>query len=302
LAALAGVAVIVLFLGTAPVSAATPIGVAFTPITNCGASTFIQSTSPGGSYAAPFSGVITSWSYQADATPPSLLRLKVARSAGGDSFLVVGQSDLQMPDASVPNPFPTRISVQAGDVIGLYQSELSQCGIAAVGFSSHQVTGTDVQPSDMPVTFTPGGAFQLDIGAAIEPDADQDGFGDETQDNCLGTAGAANGCPSTVAIPPSPTSPTSPTCDGRQASILGTEGADQLSGTPQADVIAGLGGNDKLSGLAGNDVICGGTGRDTLKGGKGNDKLLGDAGKDTLTGGPDNDKLKGGAGKDKQIQ
>src|SRR5262245_5685690 len=166
------------------VSAATPIGEAFAPLTGCGASTFIQSTSPGGSYAAPISGVITSWSYQADATPPSQLRLKVARLVSVNDFLVVGQSDLEMPAASAPNTFSTRISAQAGDVIGLFQTQppatSRKCGITSqTGFLDHLVPGTDVQPSLMPVTFNPGSDFKLDIAAAIEPDADQDGFGDE---------------------------------------------------------------------------------------------------------------------------
>ena len=106
-----------------------------------------------------------------------------------------------------------------------------------------------------------------------------------------------------VPSPPAPpASPTPSTCNGKTATIVGTEGGDQLSGTPAADVIAALGGNDKVSGQAGNDTICGGAGKDTLKGGKGNDKLFGEAGKDTLKGGPGKDKLKGGAGKDKQLQ
>jgi hypothetical protein len=118
----------------------------------------------------------------------------------------------------------------------------------------------------------------------------------------------------------SPAPPAPPTCRGEQATVVGTDGADQIGGTPGADVIVGLGGNDKLSGLAGNDLICGAKGNDTLKGGagndqlsgqkgndklygqKGNDKLSGKAGNDTLKGGPGKDTLKGGAGKDKQVQ
>ena len=91
-------------------------------------------------------------------------------------------------------------------------------------------------------------------------------------------------------------------CKGMQATMIGTDKGDKITGTSSADVIVGLAGNDKLSGLAGNDVICGGPGKDTLNGAKGNDKLLGDAGKDTLNGGPGKDKLKGGPGKDTQIQ
>jgi hypothetical protein len=125
--------------------------------------------------------------------------------------------------------------------------------------------------------------------------------------------------------PPSPTcgaasAPPSASCRGKQATIVGTDGADRITGTPGADVIAALGGKDRLSGLAGNDVICGAKGDDALKGGagndqlsgqkgndklygqEGNDKLSGKAGKDTLKGGPGKDILKGGAGKDKQVQ
>jgi tripartite motif-containing protein 71 len=105
-----------------------------------------------------------------------------------------------------------------------------------------------------------------------------------------------------VAPPPSPPTVPNPTCQGVQAGIVGTGGADQIRGTPYADVIVGLGGNDKLSGLGGNDVICGGDGKDALKGGTGDDQLYGEAGKDTLKGGPGTDQLKGGTGKDKQVQ
>jgi Ca2+-binding RTX toxin-like protein len=125
----------------------------------------------------------------------------------------------------------------------------------------------------------------------------------------LSITDAANGSPHTIALsgtgaasPTTPPAATAETCNGKPATITGTQGPDQLSGTPAADVIAALGGNDKVSGLAGNDTICGGSGKDTLNGGKGNDKLYGEAGKDTLKGGPGKDKLNGGPGRDKQIQ
>jgi len=57
----------------------------------------------------------------------------------------------------------------------------------------------DPSPGDTK-TFTPLDGQLLDVSATLEPDADNDGFGDETQDKCIGTAGTANGCPSTVAI------------------------------------------------------------------------------------------------------
>jgi CSLREA domain-containing protein len=100
---------------------------------------------------------------------------------------------------------------------------------------------------------------------------------------------------------PSPSSPTAPNCQGRTATIVGTDGAETLKGTPNADVIASLGGNDKVSALAGNDRVCAGAGKDKVSGGKGTDRLNGEGGKDRLAGGGGNDRLKGGKGGDTLI-
>jgi Ca2+-binding RTX toxin-like protein len=60
-------------------------------------------------------------------------------------------------------------------------------------------------------------------------------------------------------------------CDGRIATLVGSEDADILNGTPGADVMAGLGGDDIIKGAAGDDHICGGAGADTILGGPGSD-------------------------------
>ena len=87
-------------------------------------------------------------------------------------------------------------------------------------------------------------------------------------------------------------------CAGRPATILGSAGDDELTGTGRADVIVGLGGNDTISGLGGNDVICGGAGSDLINGGSGNDRILGGSGSDVLRGAKGSDTIFGGAGKD----
>jgi Ca2+-binding RTX toxin-like protein len=87
-------------------------------------------------------------------------------------------------------------------------------------------------------------------------------------------------------------------CDGRVASIGGTDGHDLITGTPGADVIAAGSGRDTVDGRGGNDVICGGPGRDTLIGGRGADALHGGDGSDQLRGGRRRDSLYGGAGAD----
>ena len=69
--------------------------------------------------------------------------------------------------------------------------------------------------------------------------------------------------------------PAPPLCGGKPATIVGTEGDDDLRGTDGDDVIVGLGGDDLIKGRGGNDTLCGNAGKDTLVGGPGDDVLRG---------------------------
>lgn len=62
-------------------------------------------------------------------------------------------------------------------------------------------------------------------------------------------------------------------CDGQVATIVGTDNADHLAGTPGVDIIAGLGGKDRIRGGDGDDVLCGGGGADRMFGGLGSDHI-----------------------------
>jgi hypothetical protein len=92
--------------------------------------------------------------------------------------------------------------------------------------------------------------------------------------------------------------PTTVTCGGRIATIVGTDGPDNLRGTSGDDVIHGLGGNDRIEGGRGADIICGGDGDDQIYGKKGADKIYGEGGNDTIRGGNGNDECDGGPGID----
>jgi hypothetical protein len=269
--------------------AATQIGETFTPpggVPCAKNTTFLQSISPAGraQYAAPSPGVITRWSFAAGSNPPFKLKFKVGRSAGGTMFTMIGESSLVAPVTNTLNSFFTMIPTQAGDIIGLYtdtgNTGSEDCRRGFFGYSTHSRTG-DVVPPTTANFSTFETQRQLDVSALLEPDCDNDGLGDETQDTNLSACGV-----------------TPLTCRGKQLTIVGTNGPDLIVGTPGADVIGALAGNDTVSGLARNDVICGGAGKDTLKGGKGKDTLLGQAGKDKLKGGGANDICKGGKGND----
>ena len=109
-----------------------------------------------------------------------------------------------------------------------------------------------------------------------------------------------------LVLPSSAVPAAAPACEGRTATLVGSEGRDRITGTDQADVIAGLGGDDLIDGLRGDDLVCGGPGADRLLGGRGDDDLYGGLDKladgpagthllgDVLTGGPGDDLLVGG--------
>lgn len=71
-----------------------------------------------------------------------------------------------------------------------------------------------------------------------------------------------------------------PTCFGRDATIIGTSGSDDLTAfaTSGSDVIVGFGGHDLIDGSDGNDFICGGPGFDDIFPGLGNDNVSGGPG------------------------
>jgi hypothetical protein len=177
-----------------PVSAsgATQIGETFTPDPSkiCeGGFTHLQSE-----YAAPSEGVITSWSFQASTVPPQM-KLKIAEPLGGTVYKTIAETGVVTTIANSLNTYPARIHVQAGDRIGLYQATNGQCARLEGGWS-HLYYKADVLPG-MQATYHSDEAY-FDISAMLEPDADHDGYGDETQDQCPTYAATQGPCPSNL--------------------------------------------------------------------------------------------------------
>ena len=68
--------------------------------------------------------------------------------------------------------------------------------------------------------------------------------------------------------------------------LRGTNGADELTGTPRKRLIFGLGGDDTISAPEGRFIVRGGEGKDTFKtlnGGKGYMKIMDFEAGDTIT-------------------
>jgi hypothetical protein len=95
------------------------------------------------------------------------------------------------------------------------------------------------------------------------------------------------------------------TCNGRGATIVGTNAGETIFGTPGDDVIVALGGNDIIHPGDGDDVVCAGDGddkvyeqqtqptygNDWISGGNGNDLLYAAYGDDTVYGDAGNDHI-----------
>jgi Ca2+-binding RTX toxin-like protein len=78
--------------------------------------------------------------------------------------------------------------------------------------------------------------------------------------------------------------------------ITGGEGADELVGSTDPDVLDGGPGNDTINAQAADDLLTGGPGNDFLTASEGNDKLVGGPGADSLSGGYGDDVLDGDDG------
>jgi len=197
------VAVAALLPGAGTASAATEFG------DTCGATggaegdTLVQlsknpATPP--AISAGSSGVITSWKV-AVAIPLEgksyTSRLKIMRPAGSAAtFTVVAESGPVTVSQGL-NVFPARISIQAGDRLGF--------GGGAGFIQWYCETGDPVDElgyieADVPLGATQtfpkvAPEIQESVSAVIEPDADNDGFGDETQDACPQSATTQAACP-----------------------------------------------------------------------------------------------------------
>lgn len=145
---------------------------------------------------APVSGVITQWKTNIDfpISPLTRERLILLRPASAPEELTsVGVSTGAFVKEGA-NVFPARIPVQAGDRLALagnYDTPLCVTNNAADRIFFVEL----ILPAGETETFEEAAPFRVPISAVIEPDADRDGFGDETQDKCPQGAAFQAACP-----------------------------------------------------------------------------------------------------------
>ena len=162
---------------------------------NCGTCSFFQLQTDAGSpsYVVPAgTWVLTSWSTRtvADSGFEAILRLYEQASGGQYIRKVEGPPRPLQPART--NTFQERIPVQAGWVLGQRTGESP--GTYSSGDPDDVVagepccvsTGQPFTPETAPVF----AGLLMNLSATLESDEDDDGFGDDSQDNCPGIANA----------------------------------------------------------------------------------------------------------------
>ncbi|MEA2347119.1 MAG: hypothetical protein QOG62_906 [Thermoleophilaceae bacterium] len=164
----------------------------------CPMGSFIQkAVTSGPNYVIPTDGVITSW--QAALTGNGNVALRVYNPTNGDpdTFTPVLESAAAtFSDKTVVASKPTRLSVKAGQVIGI-----TNTGVFADGCAIPTANATDKRGFEPTVPALGAGELfttipnsLLNVAATLEADADKDGYGDETQDLCPTDATSQAAC------------------------------------------------------------------------------------------------------------
>jgi hypothetical protein len=200
-----GAALAISLLGATGASAATEVGNRCAANESAGGVVMISLASAPGNPPAtiPSAGVITRWSFSVGipVEPGTALSetLKIFRPTGlPQQFQVIGESSPQAITGGTQT-FPTRISVKAGDLIGALATVGGAtgavfCNTGAPGDRVGLITGSAPLGSTSTLAGE-GGGLQNPIVVSVEADADNDGFGDETQDQCPQSAAIQTACP-----------------------------------------------------------------------------------------------------------
>lgn len=170
---------------------------------------FIQDAIADAAIETP-AGVITRWGLQG---ATGTFALEVFRHRSGESLVTgeihadfVAQSEVRTAGPGQQS-FATRIPVDAGDYIALHAG--AGAGVIVRNAPGEQTWYFQAPPDATSVDQDQSTRVFSEVfyQAVVEPDADRDGYGDETQDGCPSNASTRGACPATTP-PPRPTPPT----------------------------------------------------------------------------------------------
>jgi uncharacterized repeat protein (TIGR01451 family) len=220
LVALVGLSAAVALTGGSAAHASFTIGQTSGSTDSCGADqSFVQRTTAGApSYVASSAGVIVSWDYLAGTSQPNI-KLKVYRLKTSPSVWTLlhesaksGGNGAGQVHANTLNTFTESpgIPIGSGEYLGLtgLPGGVNNTGMGCVNTSSSSdavrvccamgqadtTMGDNTFLGELP-------NIKADVSAVVEPDADGDLYGDETQDTCPNDPTIHSGaCPADIAL------------------------------------------------------------------------------------------------------
>ena len=165
----------------APASASTIGSTTIAEPGNCGAD--LVAWESDAAYTAPADGIIATMSTNTS-TAGKHFTFKIMRSAAGGATVVASSGPIT--EVAGINTVTLNVPVKAGDMLGFYSSDGADCAVSASGGGNVSVKSSAGGDPPVGATVVPeaSGPAQLALSATFEPDADHDGFGDETQDSC----------------------------------------------------------------------------------------------------------------------
>jgi hypothetical protein len=161
---------------------------------------FVQhDLSSGPGYSPSSAGVITSWSSQSNANSGQTLQLLVLKQNADLEYTILHRDTVRaLTNLNALNTFSgLHMPINAGELIGVYEPDGSNADCEYATSSADQVAFSDIGavPDNTAVTYFGFDFARVDARAVVEPDADRDGFGDETQDQCPSNAATQGPCP-----------------------------------------------------------------------------------------------------------
>lgn len=148
------------------------------------------STAPGG-LVAPIDGIVVRWRIKVGASEVAPVALRITRPGDSSSRTGAGTGPTETPPANTTSTYEIRLPIRAGDGIGIDCCLTSDVyyAFANTTDSSFLVWNPPLQNDAAPRPNDDSFPYEVLVNVDIEPDCDNDGLGDETQDpQVLGTA------------------------------------------------------------------------------------------------------------------
>ena len=146
---------------------------------------------------SPIDGVVTRW--RTRAAVAGNITFQVVRRSGANQYRVVA-TDTQVGQQNSVTSYSVRIPIRDGDLLGLDAAGAGEPLRATTGRITARFApalGSASVAATQTVSDT-----ELLVNAVVEPDADGDGFGDDSQDECPTDPSTQGGCSATLVGPP----------------------------------------------------------------------------------------------------